>query len=595
MRTIAIIGSGITGNLAAMYFRKRLPDVKVIVIGRHDRERLLVGESTVELTTHFLKALGLSSLLEERHYHKYGLTYYFKLSSDPASHRYVVHEAPGVIRMPAFNLNRWTFDRDIRQINDEIGVERVDGDVADIALNVGDRRMHRLTLRERNGATATLDADWVVDASGRNRFLARKLDLKKEAPYQRSSFWFRLKRFDRTTLADIDATRVEHHCYDPYYVTHHFYGRAYWIWVIPMRSETGGDLVSIGITYRADMLGRDIASVDDFVACVAADHPVIGELVRSGEVHDVNALRNYMYESKQHYSVDGWFLIGDAAFTFDPANSAGLSYVAQEIPHVAAMIRKDIDGMLHQTYVDCLEAHIQAQLSLQDAWSHWYEFMHDPLRMAWTLLVSNMAYFHILLPTYVNGGFLDGNQARQLADLLPRFPRGAQPPAYPFPCLLDAVARSHPDIGPALLPNLYERTVNFDLYRADEAARPRYAARYFRLLVALRLRLMRHVAWRPTPAHLRLASRHLLGAAKDAMRSLALSVRPSLFYRYGPSSPILASPFEPNGGFLRVARFNQTNSPPLDALRESSQRGRDGTPTATDVTADMAAEAAASQ
>lgn len=60
-----------SGNLAAMYFRKRLPGVEVVVIGRPDRERPLVGESTVELTTHFLKGLGLSQLLEERHYHKY--------------------------------------------------------------------------------------------------------------------------------------------------------------------------------------------------------------------------------------------------------------------------------------------------------------------------------------------------------------------------------------------------------------------------------------------------------------------------------------------------------------------------------------------
>lgn len=216
MRTIAIIGSGISGNLAAMYFRKRLPDVNVVVIGRQDRERPLVGESTVELTTHFLKGLGLSQLLEERHYHKYGLTYYFKMSPDPTCRKYVVHEAPGVIRMPAFNLNRWTFDRDIRQINVDLGIPRLDADVADVEFNAGSRRVHRLLLKQRDGSTATLDADWVVDASGRNRFLARKLGLKKEPTYQRSSFWFRLKRFDRTALARIDAVRVEHHCYDPY-------------------------------------------------------------------------------------------------------------------------------------------------------------------------------------------------------------------------------------------------------------------------------------------------------------------------------------------------------------------------------------------
>ncbi|RQS75588.1 NAD(P)/FAD-dependent oxidoreductase [Burkholderia sp. Bp8963] len=566
MERIAIIGSGVSGNLAAMYLRKRLPDVEVVVIGRHDRERPMVGESTVELTTHFLKGLGLSQLLEERHYHKYGLTYYFKLSTDPECRKYVVHEAPGVIRMPAFNLNRWTFDRDIRKINDGLGIKRIDGDVTDLALNSGARKIHRLEIKHQDGGAEWIDANWVVDASGRNRLLARKLDLKKEPTYQRSAFWFRLKHFDRTTLAKIRATRVAHHCYDAYYVTHHFYGRGYWIWVIPIRSETGEDLVSIGITYRPEMHQHDVSSVDDFLARMETEHPVLCELVRSGEVHDVNAYRNYMYESKRYYSTDGWFLIGDAAFTFDPANSAGLAYLAQQIPHVAAIIQKDMDGILHQSYVDCLESHIQAQLALQDTWSKWYEVMHDPMRMAWTLLFANMAYFHILLPTYVNGGFLDGNQARQLADLLPRFSREAQPAPYPFPCLMDEIVESRPDIGPELLPNLYDRSINFDLYRAKETARPRYAARYFWLLVVLRLRLMRYVAWKPSFKHVSLALRHLLGACKDASRSLALRIRPSLFYKYGVSPAVLASPFEADGGFLRLPDFDRANTPPLNTM-----------------------------
>jgi len=354
MKKIAIIGAGVAGNLAAMYFYKRLPDVEVVVIGRHDRQRPLVGESTVELTTHFLKGLGLSQLLEERHYHKYGLSYYFKLSPEPDCRKYVIHEAPGVIRMPAFNLNRWTFDRDIRQINETLGITFVDGDVVDTELNVGVQHLHRVGVKHRNGDASFIDVDWVVDASGRSRFLARKFNLKKPPSYQRSSFWFRLKNFDRTKLANIKAHRVEHHCYDPYYVTHHFYGRGYWIWVIPMRSETGEDLVSIGITYRPEMHNQDFKSVEDFLAHMEKEHPLLCDLVHSGDVHDINAYRNYMYESKQYYSTDGWFLIGDAAFTFDPANSAGLAYLAQQIPHVAAMIRKDIDGLLHQSYIDCL-------------------------------------------------------------------------------------------------------------------------------------------------------------------------------------------------------------------------------------------------
>lgn len=70
MKKLVIIGTGIAGNLAAMYFRKRLPDIDVTLVGRTDQKRPMVGESTVKITTPFFKALGLGTLLEERHYHK---------------------------------------------------------------------------------------------------------------------------------------------------------------------------------------------------------------------------------------------------------------------------------------------------------------------------------------------------------------------------------------------------------------------------------------------------------------------------------------------------------------------------------------------
>ncbi|MFP3449686.1 NAD(P)/FAD-dependent oxidoreductase, partial [Pseudomonas sp. SIMBA_067] len=74
------------------------------------------------------------------------------------------------------------------------------------------------------------------------------------------------------------------------------------------------------------------------------------------------------------------------------------------------MIEKDIQGTLTPAYVNCLESHIQAQLALQDTWSKWYEVMDDPFLMGWTLLFANMAYFHVVLPMYVSGDFLDGHQ-----------------------------------------------------------------------------------------------------------------------------------------------------------------------------------------
>lgn len=563
MKKVVIIGSGIAGNLAAMYFRKRLPEIEVTIVGRIDRKRPIVGESTVELTTHFFEALGLGALLEEKHYHKYGLTYYFKASPNNACRRYVVHEAPGVIRMPAYNINRTTFDLDIREINVQLGVRTVHADVSDVVISETESANHKVMLRHEDDSGQELEADWIIDATGRNRLLARKFKLTKQPPYQRSSFWFRLKKFDRTCLFNLERIRTPHHTYDPYYVTHHFYGEGYWVWLIPMRCETGEDLISIGLTFRPEIMGQEVNSLDRFIDVMKRDHPVIAELVQSGDIVDTNMYRNYMYESQQYYSKNGWFLIGDSGFTFDPANSAGLAYLAHQIPQVAAMIKKDLQGTLTQEYIQRLEAHLTAQLSLQDSWSKWYEIMHDPLKMAWTLLVANLGYFHISLPNYVNGGFLDGNQARHFADLLPRYPPELQPSPYPFPCLIDAVSASYVGLNVACVPNLYPKTVNWDIYMHDESARPKYAARYFWMLAYMRFKLLRMVKWKPSLKHLYLFFRHSKGATADAGRGLMLRLFPSLFYKYGTATDSLASPFQPRASFLDCEPHNAASCAPL--------------------------------
>lgn len=105
-----------------------------------------------------------------------------------------------------------------------------------------------------------------------------------------------------------------------------------------------------------------------------------------------------------------------------------------------------------------------------------------------------------------------------------------------------------------MMPNLYSRTINFDLYKAENRARPLYAAHYYLRSAALRVRLMKMVKWSPTPRHLKLLLRHSCGVVQDLARSLSLRLKPSLFYKYGESPELLKSPFGNDGGFLDLAR-----------------------------------------
>lgn len=564
-KRIAVIGNGVAGNLAAAYFRQRFPTSEIVVIGGENKRRPIVGESTVEVTAHFLHGLGLGEHLEEEQYHKYGLTYYYKVhAGDPACRRYVVHEAPGILRMPAYQLNRATFDDQVRAVNRQSGVVYLPQNVVDVRLGEGGAP-HELRLAEDSeGAHEPVAAQWIVDASGRNRVLARKLGLTKPAPRQRSCFWFRLSGFDRAVLRTIIPSKPKHLCFDSYYATHHFFGPGYWVWLIPLRQNGGDDLISVGFTYRPDRVPQEVRALDDYLTVMRRDHPIIADFVETGSVVDTNFYGNYMYEAARYYSRDGWFLIGDAAYPSDPINSAGLSTLSHQIPQVAAMIAKSGEGTLSSDYVEALQSYVTAQLALQDLWGRWYDFIDNPVKMAWVLIAANAAYFHVVLPAYVSGSFLDGRYTRALGRRLPRS-RTEQPPE-PFPRLLRVVS-DRAASGPldVYIPNMYPTVVNWSLYRADSRARPAYGARYFRVLAALRWTLIKRAGL----GVVSLAHLPLIGW--DIIRSVFVRFFPGPLFGK-TSSDQLSSPWAGDGEFLQFRGSDAKDDRRLQVIESGRDR-----------------------
>ena len=127
-----------------------------VVEGGPHKNRPIVGESLVEVSVDFLFELGLGPYLVEKHYPKYGLTYYFKLDiDDPADRTYIVDEIPTAPLLLSFQINRFTFDREVRQRNLENGVQLIDGTVTGVDINSGDG-LHAVTVYDSAGQKLTV-------------------------------------------------------------------------------------------------------------------------------------------------------------------------------------------------------------------------------------------------------------------------------------------------------------------------------------------------------------------------------------------------------------------------------------------------------
>jgi flavin-dependent dehydrogenase len=510
MNRLVIIGSSISGGLAACYLKLRFPDCEVISIQKRHTSLPVVGESLTEFSTLLLHEIGLGSYLEEQHFHKYGLTFYFKETiDDPADYTYATHEAARIPPMPSNQINRFTLAVRLRERAEELGVETIDGTVTDVSL--GDNSHHRIIYTAAAGGDpVSIGTRWLVDASGRRRFLAKKLGLEKTPQFQRSAFWFRLEGFDKNILRQMKQVKTPHSCFDPYYVTHHFFGRYNWIWAIPMRSERHGcDLISIGIVYRPDLYKKDIWSIETFLSQVATEHPVVAELVRSGTIVDTNTYRNYFYETEHNYSGHGWFIIGDAGDTVDPLYSTGIAMTAIQIKQVAAIIEADRQGALSEDFVHDLERLYKAiRNSLQYEISTLYEVMDDPFQSHLRMHCASAFYFFFLLPSWLCGYITDRVGARVMMRVI----EGSAGRFESLKTLLSIASRRLGALPAKQIENLYGKTVNWKLSGPYEQMMPRDLAKCCLFFAATRLRVLKQAGWNRWLKHVSLCIADVLNA-----------------------------------------------------------------------------------
>jgi flavin-dependent dehydrogenase len=414
---ILVMGGGATGQLAAAYLHKRFPDLKVAVVEGPHKNRPIVGESLVEVTVDFLFELGMGPYLVEKHYPKYGLTYYFKPDiDDPADRTYVVDEIPTAPPILSFQINRFTFDSEVRRRNLENGVELIDATVAGVEINSSESgdRLHTVTVRDPAGQEQTLSARWLVDATGRNRFLAKHLQLQEIVKAQKNVFWFRLMNFDPEILSRINALKKPNRAYVPYFATHHFFGKGNWIWCIPMRSPEDVPFISIGITYRTDVYPHgEVRTMEQFLECVGREHPVVTELTRSGTAVDTNFYGAYMWECRQRYSSDRWYIIGDAGDTVDPLYSVGLALSSLQIRQIAEIIQRELNGGDTKEFTKDLNTLISAlERSVTRDTTRLYECMGDAYQCHLRVHLAVTKLFYLVLPVFINGYLWDPMGAR---------------------------------------------------------------------------------------------------------------------------------------------------------------------------------------
>jgi flavin-dependent dehydrogenase len=346
---VVIAGGAFSGAATALLFRRQMPSLRVLIVEKLEAFDAKVGEATTEMSAMFLtRRLALWQHLEQHHLPKEGLRYW-SANARVAGHA-DASETGGFLRsaVPSFQLRRDVLDEHLLQLAVDEGATLIrPATVRSFELNDFDNSVTiaRTDPTTNDDVSQTVRCTWLIDASGRNCFIGRKLgliDWNDEHPI--AAIWARwtgVRHIDDVAARAAGALAAGN-VGSRRLATNHYVGHGYWIWVIPL----GNGETSVGVVFDKrihqlhESAGREPTYVD-----FLKQHPALAELLDGATVRrdDLRARSRMAYVTRQ-YMGPGWALVGDAAAFIDPYYSPGLDHCAFSAEATVRIILKHARG-----------------------------------------------------------------------------------------------------------------------------------------------------------------------------------------------------------------------------------------------------------
>jgi flavin-dependent dehydrogenase len=403
---VAILGGAFSGAATALLLKRRLPEARILIIEKATEFDRKVGESTTEVSSCFLtRILGLTNYLGHEQLVKQGLRLWFANRPDQPFDDCVEIGARYQARLPTFQVDR----------------SKLDAHLLDLAAQAGCEvwRPARVTRCDLDGATGQslgvkvgdeereVRCRWVVDATGRASFLARKLGhFRQNTAHPINAVWARftgVKDWDSYEWREKFPNYAAASRTGRAWATNHLMGRGWWCWIIPLK---GGDY-SAGLVYDSRIFALpEGTNLSERLHQHILAHPVGREIFRDAKVveHDTRAYSALPYYSAQVCG-EGWAIAGDAASFIDPLYSPGLDLCAYTTSVVSDLVARALGGE------DVAERRRYYNEQFATTYRFWFEtlyqdkyyYMGEADLMSAALLLDVGTYFiGLVRPVYAN-------------------------------------------------------------------------------------------------------------------------------------------------------------------------------------------------
>ncbi len=344
---IVIMGGGLAGLSLARQLL--LADAnRSILILEHRQHPVAeaahkVGESLVEIGAHyFYSRLALADHLNTAQLKKAGLRFFFPHGNNRDISQRIELGATFFPKTPSFQLDRGRFENYLATLIQTQGAHFFDSArVLTIDISQTESSKHTISFSWQK-TRHTVQARWLIDATGRASKLKRQLGLTSRVNHNVNAAWFRVKgKIDLDTWSDQPdwLTLVPRHF--RYLSTNHLMGAGHWVWLIPLASGC----TSIGIVADPQIHSfNDINQQQEALAWLTRYEPQLAHALSANDVTiiDFHALKHVSHGCQQVYSAQRWAITGEAGVFLDPFYSPGSDFIAISNDFISALINTDL-------------------------------------------------------------------------------------------------------------------------------------------------------------------------------------------------------------------------------------------------------------